>query len=204
MNDFFSQWGGSPGGGRRMSQEEFAQMFGGAGGGSGFSDFFETLFGGGMGGYGGGFQQRSMSRRGQDVEHTVQLSLEEAFSGTTRDHCSGKTAVPSKLKSPPASKPAPKSASPGKDSQVSAAAGREICICCGDCAARPFRTAGDNLRMEFPVDLYTALLGGKAEVRGIDRTVQLTIPPETANGKTFRLRGLGMPNLKNPKNGEIC
>jgi DnaJ-class molecular chaperone len=48
------------------------------------------------------------------------------------------------------------------------------------------------------VDLYTAVLGGEAEVPTMDRSVVLTIPAGTQNGKTFRLRGLGMPELKNP------
>jgi len=48
------------------------------------------------------------------------------------------------------------------------------------------------------VDLYTAVLGGKVAVSSLDRTVNLTIPPETDNGKQFRLRGLGMPKLRNP------
>jgi curved DNA-binding protein len=33
----------------------------------------------------------------------------------------------------------------------------------------------------------------------LERPVELTIPPETNNGRVFRLRGLGMPQLKNPK-----
>jgi curved DNA-binding protein len=57
----------------------------------------------------------------------------------------------------------------------------------------------DNLKTAVPVDLYTALLGGQIDVSTIDKTVKLTIPPETANGKQFRLRGLGMPNIKNPE-----
>jgi curved DNA-binding protein len=61
-----------------------------------------------------------------------------------------------------------------------------------------FTREGDNLRVTVPVDLFTALLGGKAAVSTLDKTVILDIPPETANGKTFRLRGLGMPRLKNP------
>ena len=50
-----------------------------------------------------------------------------------------------------------------------------------------------------PVDLYTAVLGGRSSVPTLDRPVELTIPPETANGRVFRLRGLGMPNLKQPQ-----
>jgi curved DNA-binding protein len=48
------------------------------------------------------------------------------------------------------------------------------------------------------------LLGGQVTVSGIDRSVRLDIPPETANGRMFRLRGLGMPRLKNPaERGEL-
>ena len=70
--------------------------------------------------------------------------------------------------------------------------------CCGCCVGNEERD-GDNLKTNIPVDLYTALLGGQVDVSTIDRTVKLTIPPETANGKQFRLRGLGMPKLKNPE-----
>ena len=86
----WSQWAtrGQPGGGqyRTVSQEELEQMFGGGLG--GFSDFFETLFGG-MGGVRG--TRRTARRpgaqataRGRDIQHPVQISLEEAFHGTTR------------------------------------------------------------------------------------------------------------------------
>ncbi|MBL1130670.1 MAG: J domain-containing protein, partial [Chloroflexi bacterium] len=61
-----------------------------------------------------------------------------------------------------------------------------------------FERDEDDLRVKVAVDLYTAVLGGSVEVSTLDRTVNLTIPESTANGKTFRLRGLGMPKLKNP------
>jgi curved DNA-binding protein len=48
------------------------------------------------------------------------------------------------------------------------------------------------------VDLFTMLLGGKVSVAAIDRMVKLDIPPETNNGRVFRLRGLGMPKMKQP------
>lgn len=74
-----------------------------------------------------------------------------------------------------------------------------ICILKIEVALDPvFRRDGDDLRRLIPVDLYTSLLGGEVEVSTIDRSVKLTIPPETANGRVFRLRGLGMPNLRNP------
>jgi DnaJ-class molecular chaperone len=49
------------------------------------------------------------------------------------------------------------------------------------------------------VDFFTALMGGEVEVSTIDKTVKLTIPAGTDSGKTFRLKGLGMPKLGSPK-----
>ena len=67
-----------------------------------------------------------------------------------------------------------------------------------------FERDGDDLRVTADVDLYTLLLGGKAEVPTITRHVNLTIPEGTTNGRQFRLRGQGMPNLKQPdKRGDL-
>ena len=82
--------GGGPSGFRTMSEEEMAEMFGGAGGDSPFSDFFNTFFGG-MGGEeaqaGGGARARSSrarNRKGQDVEHPFELDLEDAIKGSVQ------------------------------------------------------------------------------------------------------------------------
>jgi curved DNA-binding protein len=61
-----------------------------------------------------------------------------------------------------------------------------------------FQRDGDDLRLSVPVDLYTALLGGQVEVTTLERPLRLTIPPETNNGRVFRLRGQGMPRLRQP------
>jgi curved DNA-binding protein len=62
-----------------------------------------------------------------------------------------------------------------------------------------FERKGDDLYCEAPVSLYTALLGGEIPVETLKGRVMLTIPSETQGGKRFRLKGLGMPSLKNPK-----
>jgi curved DNA-binding protein len=49
------------------------------------------------------------------------------------------------------------------------------------------------------VDLFTAVLGGQANVSTPAGNVLLTIPPGTQPGQTFRLAGRGMPHLKNSK-----
>lgn len=62
-----------------------------------------------------------------------------------------------------------------------------------------FLRKGDDLETTMSVDLFTLLLGGIVTVAGIDRSVRLDLPAETPNGRIFRLKGLGMPVLKNPE-----
>jgi len=213
--DFWQQWqaqqGGRAGGytTRTMTPEEFEQMFGGAGSG-GFSSFFESLFGG-RGGQGGfdfsnftSGQRQARPQRGRDIEQPVQITLEEAFHGTTRQmKWEDGRAITAKI--PRGAKTGTRVRLKGKGG--SGAAGGQA----GDLYLKvellphaQFERTGDDLKVTVPVDVYTAVLGGKAAVSTIDKTVSLTIPPGTSSGKTFRLRGLGMPNLKNPdKRGDL-
>src|SRR5688500_8212632 len=76
--------GGGPGGYRTMSEEEMHEMFGNE---DPFSDFFKTFFGGGGGRDAGPRAQRGRaprSQKGRDIEHSVELTLEEAYHGATR------------------------------------------------------------------------------------------------------------------------
>ncbi len=61
-----------------------------------------------------------------------------------------------------------------------------------------FTREGDDLRTSVPVDLYTAVLGGEVQAPTLEGGVMLTIPAGTQNGRIFRLRGQGMPHLRNP------
>ena len=61
-----------------------------------------------------------------------------------------------------------------------------------------FARDGDDLRRDVDVDLYAALLGDNVEMDTLDGRVTLKIPPETQTGSIFRLRGKGMPKLKQP------
>jgi DnaJ-class molecular chaperone len=62
-----------------------------------------------------------------------------------------------------------------------------------------FRREGDDLRIEMPVDLWVNLLGGEVQVPTLKGTrLAVRIPPETQNGQAIRLRGQGMPHLRNP------
>ncbi len=207
VNDFWQQWQAQQGGPRTQtrsfSQEDLNQMFGSSGG---FSDFFESLFGGMGRRQTGGFdfgnfssgQRQPRIRRGQDVEHTVQVTLEEAFQGTTRQLQweDGRT-LSAKI---------PRGVKTGSRIRLSGQGGAgtggsqsgDLYLVVEVLPHATFERDEDDLRAKVAVDLYTAVLGGTVEVSTLDRTVNLTIPEGTANGKTFRLRGLGMPKLKNP------
>ncbi len=207
-NDFWQQWQAQQGGPRphtrTVSPEEFEQMFGGSGG---FSDFFETLFGGmggrrtgraDFGGFTSGPGAQPRPRRGQDIEHTIQVTLEETFQGTTRQLQweDGRT-ISAKI--PPGVKTGSRIRLSGQGSGgVSGGQAGDLYLKVDVQPHATFQREDDDLKMTLPVDLYTAVLGGSVEVVGLDRTVKLTIPEGTANGKTFRLRGLGMPKVKNP------
>lgn len=205
-NDFWSQWAQQQGGQgytRTVSPEEFEQMFGstGFGGGSGFSDFFEALFGGmgrrqtsGFRGFGG----QETVRRPQRQEHELEITLEEAFHGSTRTLTweDGRS-LNAKI---------PRGVTTGSKIRLSgqAGGGGDLYLLVKVQAHSTFERDGDHLKRKLPVDLYTAVLGGKVDVPALDKTVKLTIPPETPNGKTFRLTGLGMPHLRQPdKRGDL-
>jgi DnaJ-class molecular chaperone len=67
-----------------------------------------------------------------------------------------------------------------------------------------FERKGDDLYTDIEVDLLTAILGGEVPVPLPDgRKLMLTIPPETQNGRTFRLTGKGMPRLRGEGNGTL-
>ncbi|MBC7224503.1 MAG: J domain-containing protein, partial [Anaerolineae bacterium] len=61
-----------------------------------------------------------------------------------------------------------------------------------------FERRGDDLHTTVPVDLFTAVLGGEVAVPTPTGQVMLKVPPETQNGRIFRLRGKGMPKLRQP------
>ena len=57
-----------------------------------------------------------------------------------------------------------------------------------------FERDGSNIRLELPITLYEAVLGGKVRVPTLDGAVELAIPANTNGGRTFRLKGKGLPD----------
>jgi DnaJ-class molecular chaperone len=56
-----------------------------------------------------------------------------------------------------------------------------------------FKVEGSDLRLDLPITLYEAVLGGKVRVPTIGGAVELSIPKNTSSGRTFRLKGKGLP-----------
>ncbi len=195
----WSQWasGDSPGGGTRVDfGGDWSDLFGGGAGG-GFSDFFNTLFGN-AGRSAGRRTTGQRSRRGRDMEQPVQITLEEAFQGTTRLLKRNGHKIEVKI---------PRGIKNGAQIRVSGQGAQDAFGSpAGDLylkvtvAPHPvFTRDGDDLRCEVPLDLYTAVLGGELCVNTLEGSVRLKIPPETQGGRTFRLRGKGMPRLRQPE-----
>ena len=205
----YGRWQTPGGGGGRnqthtMSQEDFAEMFGGSGGfngmgGDGYSDFFSTLFGGGGGpghGFGGG-PARARARAGKDLEVEVQVTLEEAYNGTTRVIRTEKKQLEAKI---------PKGVRTGSKVRVAGQGGSGISggpdgnlyLNITVSSNARFVRDGDDLRSDLPIDFYRAILGGEVSIRTFSGEVLLKIPPLSQKGKKFRLRGKGMPNLEKP------
>ena len=56
-----------------------------------------------------------------------------------------------------------------------------------------FKVEGSDLRVELPITLYEAVLGGKVRVPTLGNAVELSVPKNTSSGRTFRLKGKGLP-----------
>lgn len=189
----WSQWfaGGQAGGGPRVHVEygDLGDLFGG-----GFSEFFRTIFGD-MGG--AEYVRQARSRRGNDVEYPVEITLEEAYTGTTRilqlDNRRLEVKIPAGVDTGSRVRIAGEGA-PG----IGGGQKGDLYLKISVLPHKIFERKGDDLYCEVPIDLYTAVLGGEVAVPTLKGQVMLKIPPETQGGKRFRLKGLGMPNLKNP------
>lgn len=201
--------GGAPGGYRTMTPDEMNAMFGE--GGDPFSDFFHTFFGGAMGGQEeSGRRGRGRtrgSRQGRDVEQELELSLDDAFHGTTRrlaiKHDGHSRTVDVRIP-----------AGVGDGSRVRIAGEGEIGsggAKSGDLylrirlAAHPkFERKGKDLYTRVHIPLTTAVLGGEAEVPTLaGKMLRLKVPGSTQNGQTFRLKGHGMPTTNRTESGDL-
>lgn len=240
--DRYQHTQGTPGG---FDFSRYAQSYGDGGMGGGvrfepggagdFSDFFEMLFGRGATAssrgsnpfYSGG-RARTMPRIGEDYEHSIEVTLEEAFTGTQRilqmdapeacPTCNGSGITANKVcptcngsgtisrtkrievKIPAGVHTGSRVRVTGEGGPGTGGGGKgDLYLRVTVSPSNRFERKGDDLHSTIQAPLYTAILGGEVEVptpRGTK--LALKIPAGTQNGRTFKLTGQGMPQLKNP------
>lgn len=197
----WSQWmSGAPGGRVHVEYGDLSDLFGS---GSAFSDFFQAIFGN-MGARGAGFSQAYGygAARGQDIEQPVQITLQEAFNGTTRLVRSGNRTL--EVKIPAGVRTGSRIRMAGEGGASPSGVRGDLYLVIEVLPDPRFKLEGDDLRTEVPVDLYTAVLGGEVAVPTLKGgQILLKIPPETQGGQVFRLRGQGMPRLSNGTRGDL-
>jgi len=186
---------------RTMTEEEMQELFGNQ---DPFSDFFNTFFGGGGAGAreaGRGRGRAARNLKGRDIEHPVELTLEEAFHGATRrisikqnGHArSVDVRIPAGVKDGSRVR----AAGEGESGSSGGAAG-DLYL---RVQIRPhpvFERKGDDLHAKIALPVTAAVLGGEAQVPTITGSVRLKIPETTQSGQIFRLKGHGMPVVGKP------
>ena len=208
----FGQWSYSPGGGggfRTMSEEEVSEMFGGDD--SPFSDFFKTFFGGGGGNFGGGARTRARAPRnakGRDVEHEIELDLEDALRGTVQRLAINQDGQQRnvEVRIPAGVVDGSRVRVTGEGERGSGAGGSGDLYLRVKLRPHPrFDRQGRDLYTKVRVPVTTAVLGGEVDVPTLaGKSLRLKVPPTTQNGQIFRLRTHGLPTTaKNGQPGDL-
>lgn len=202
--------------------EEFRFDFGGTpfgggqfGGGSGFSSFFEMLFGqaaggagnGGWASWGGGEGRGGWARPGANREYALRLPLEEAARGGVRE-----LTVPDGAGEPRRIRVnLPRGVRSGQVVRVPGQGGSgrgsgpagDLLLRIEHEPHRRFRLEGRDLQTTLDVAPWEAALGGEAELPTLGEPVRIRIPAGTSSGRKVRLRGRGFPGGKGEEDGDL-
>lgn len=155
----------------------------------GVNDLFEMLFG-----QRSGHQQgkRNVVRKGQDLETETTLSLEEAYHGTSRLIQLNGQKIKVTIK--PGVLDKQRLRITGKSGGgLGGGQNGDLYLTIKIAPHSEFQRKGNDLYRDLQVELYTALLGGKTQIKTLKSNITVNIPKGTPNGKELRLRELGMP-----------
>ena len=176
------------------SPEDMEDIFGSD---SPYSDFFTNIFGQARKS-GKGRASSPSPRRGRDVEYEVELTLEEAFHGAERslemDGHRFTAGIPAGVRTGSRVR----LTGQGEAGQSGAPAG-DLYLIIQILPNETFEREGDDLHMDVPLDIFTAIAGGEVRIPAIERPLTLTIPPRTNANRSFRIRGKGMPHQGDAK-----
>jgi curved DNA-binding protein len=181
----WSKWQNAGGGGQYQTYSSGEDMFGNEGE---FSDFFSNIFGGTQG------RRTKQPRKGSDYESELSISLEEAYTGTTRQLETDGEKLQIKIK--PGVKEGQTLRLKGKGGHGMNNGPRGDVFIRVHVEEHPhFERKNDDLYCDMPVELYTAVLGGKALIRTLKGNIRMDIVKGTDSGKVLRLKGMGMPKF---------
>jgi DnaJ-class molecular chaperone len=137
----------------------------------------------------GGAAGRRQAAQPAAMEATAEISLEEAFRGTSRRiEIDGKRL---EMTIPPGADNGTRIKLTGQGR-----GGGDVVVIVRVRPHRVFTRRGSDLERELPITLEEALLGGEVKVTTLKGRVLLKIPPGTQNGRVFKLTGQGMPHLR--------
>jgi DnaJ-class molecular chaperone len=164
---------------------------GGGGGFGGFEDVLKEAFGrAGRGGGGAAFEPEDFGI-GADVQAALTVTLPEAAHGVT-ERLRLPTGKEVDVKIPAGLTDGQQIRLKGQGMAGQGGPG-DVLITVSIAPHPVFSLEGADVRLDLPVTLYEAALGGKVRVPTLDKPVELTIPPWTNSGRTFRLKGKGFP-----------
>jgi DnaJ-class molecular chaperone len=196
--------GGFPGGDPRARGasrggfETHTFRSGGAAGGGGFEDILNSMFGGGAArgarpGSGGTFEFDPGSiALDLDLSVAMTVSLEESVKGGEK-RIRLPTGKELNVKIPAGVTAGQQIRLKGQGETAAGHPPGDLLITVSIAPHAFFKVDGSDLRVDLPITLYEAVLGGKVRVPTLGSAVELSIPKNTSSGRTFRLKGKGMP-----------
>lgn len=183
--------------------------FTGAQGAGDFSDFFQTLFGGF-----GGFSQGNVNQGGfttfstgtasprfgfqpRPLEAELHVDLEDAYRGATKTVSLDGNRLEVTL---------PQGSRDGSRLRLRAQApdGGDVLLTLRLTSKGRFKLEGDDVRVTVDVPDFVAVLGGTVRVPTLDGDVEMTLPPDTRSGRSFRLRNRGWPRKDGGKGDQFA
>src|ERR1700740_1776236 len=196
--------GGGPGGGGRAGPggfESYTFRTGPGGGAGGFEDILNSMFANaGRGARGGGGAGRANPFEfdpggiGLDLDLNVAMtvSLEEAVKGGEK-RVRLPTGKELNVKIPAGVVAGQQIRLKGQGDTSPGHPPGDLLITVSIAPHAFFKVDGSDLRVDLPITLYEAVLGGKIRVPTLGHAVELSIPKNTSSGRTFRLKGKGLP-----------
>jgi DnaJ-class molecular chaperone len=189
---------GGPGGGFESFSFRTGGGPGGAGaGGAGFEDILNSMFGGaGRGARPGGGNHFEFETGGVgldlDLSVAMSVSLEESVKGVEK-----RVRLPNgkelNVKIPAGVTAGQQIRLRGQGETAQGHRPGDLLITVSIAPHAFFKVDGSDLRIDLPITLYEAVLGGKVRVPTLGSAVELSIPKNTSSGRTFRLKGKGLP-----------